>query len=964
MIKLPALNRICEHLEKYVFDRVWNEPYMEYRTFLVPALLTKVPTAGIFIGRYGQIQLPLGVSPSTRVNPLFHVYAIPAAFLQSIRLKVMDWTTMDDFCNENLMNLEVFSESGRHVDRSGIYLCQAPKNTCVLMAIDESVFGMCLGKAQNPKEIYFGKYFDSDLQQSIRHECIRLRLDDVNQDIGSTYNPVTKSGEPTYALYNGRLLSGDYRKGLTAGGLIEKVYDDNIVGVVDIPCTAEDSPKYLADEYGTRLLVHIPKAMNPDHVFITPNTCDIYVVPTKMVDDHLYPETNGFYLFQCGREEKFHQITHNDFSIDYEWLRHLVEAQGITEFHLRMFVKTQGKKNKAIRDANYLNLLYWHDDKDIVDFLLGKGDESMYFWKANYLENQSYANALIRRRHIKPKAEDQCQTCGLYSICQEKPKTDESCPSYNFRNLHEFIDILGYYHTLALVGKRVTHFEVMRVPDKVEKVKFLPDGGTEVYPADDLEPRRGEFIVEGPVGLCDLEPVEFYPVVYLNGTRVEQSKVSIGTGYQLYNRNLREVRFTDDAKWWTKVIESNYATKIRVLLDKSIVLKVGDRVTIELFENPSIGGVHHIKGATVIQMKTPDEWKVYRAIVCATDNNVVYEPIEEPGTFDKETLQLTLDEKFIDEELVIVEGPQIAERVGKDEGYFDVDYSSVNYLGREVWRDANEKFDNFPLDSELVFMNDKRLLKDLDYTMDGYGRESLRAGAKLYIQNVEWLRKKHNHYSVLRSTQWPLNVQRGYLKGNIIHWNHSNPFWFDEISILTVDGDVCSDLLHDIGTITTKTKYPNGTPFEVKISVAKRIVDAFGNHGLREDTEKMLLIKEYYRKRNTIPDYQTMVRSAYKVYSIYTEMIITEYLRKGSEFDFELMASKEAFEEQFKQFSCWKERDVVFRFNKDDFRYVDVYPLYNRLQIPDRYTYNKISQMVKMLLPPDSIRHKDAHNVR
>ena len=75
---LTAL-RISEHLEKYVFDKIWNDPYTEYRTFTVAECLTKVATAGIFFGRYSQIQLPSEVPyKSSRSKLFFYVYAIPA----------------------------------------------------------------------------------------------------------------------------------------------------------------------------------------------------------------------------------------------------------------------------------------------------------------------------------------------------------------------------------------------------------------------------------------------------------------------------------------------------------------------------------------------------------------------------------------------------------------------------------------------------------------------------------------------------------------------------------------------------------------------------------------------------------------------------------------------------------------------------------------------------------------------
>ena len=88
MTNITTINRVCEHLEKYVFDKVWNDPYTEYRTFIQLENLEKVATTGIFFGRYSQIQLTQEkVAYTTNKDSFFYVYAVAATEARPLSLR-------------------------------------------------------------------------------------------------------------------------------------------------------------------------------------------------------------------------------------------------------------------------------------------------------------------------------------------------------------------------------------------------------------------------------------------------------------------------------------------------------------------------------------------------------------------------------------------------------------------------------------------------------------------------------------------------------------------------------------------------------------------------------------------------------------------------------------------------------------------------------------------------------------
>ena len=1019
MIREEATKRICDHLEKYVFDKIWNDPYTEYRTFTVMDWLTTVPTTGVFHGRYGQILLPSEVSyRPTGTTVFFYVYVVPARMFHSLKHRILDWTTLTDFCTNNLIDIEVFNIAGLKCIREGIFLKQFPQNDGMLVAIETSAFKSCFGSGTGPTDdIFFGEMYDSDQVPSIKFETMKLKKTDLPKSgvRSPDYDPVIINGVPTYALYNGKLLNGDYKNWLSAGAFVEKVFDENVVCVVESDFRQVYFNKPTSQP---RVLIHIPKFENRERVIITPNTCDVYLVPTKMASGH--PELNGIYVYQCGRKQHFHQLTHNDFGIDRSLLDEIAEENGILEYKVRVYVRKLDQTKLAIRDANYVNILYTNSDEEIVKFILNQHEYRMPFWTGTELENGLYDYAVWRRR-------------------------DTGIPY----TIEDYIDLIGYYHTLALVGRRVHYFEVTK-----------------------KTPGNKEFVVRAPLALVEYGYDDFTAVVYKNGYRVDQSRISIRNGSNADNAYNKELVFTPDATWWTKVIDVCYSQRLRVIVDEE--LEVGDRVVVEIYDNQKnassqvvdmpvldfsasstqfqltsdtnfiegkgyfikvdggkYGGII-LKDQNVlqepmvrvigdpineemyelvpemiktVQLATEEDWKVYEVSSLEKDlptpigtgsDNITFTEVEQPGVFDIETKILTLNGSLEGKQLLVVDGSATFEDVSTsfnisnlqaEDGKVEDDGSttrSINYLGDELFQGLDTA--HFPQENELTFLNSHRLIRGLDYTMEGYTPERTKPGARLYLQNVSYLNVHDNKYQVIRTNQSTLSHQRGFLKGNIVYWNHQNPFWFDELSVLTIDGTVCTDIAHDFGTITLLTyhnaeptftkmrkddpKYLgekfrpyNGAPFEFRMSVSSRVKRLVGNHGEERDMDRLEQIKAYFDWKYKKPFYQTIVKKAHKIYSLYLEQIISTYVSDPG-FDFINEASLDVFEQQFVRFSDWKRRDVCYGFTEEDFKYVDVYPLYNRLQTTDRYQYRKISELVRRLMPTDRIKHKDIHNVK
>ena len=630
--QLTTTKRICEHLEKYVFDRVWNEPYTQYRTYVKPELLSKNVVlntdgtvrkiddmtvyrpyfaAGFFPSRYGSILLPPYVSDSEllewlpKLGPQFAVYFVPSSIFGSTKLNIPEWTLFSTYCTRNHLDLQLFTSKGICLNRGFVYIKQSDQNDGLFIAVEATMYRKIVGDIGRVDEngwyphsddMRFGQYFDSDEEADNMIGFGKLTTKDIpvyksSSFIGQITVPTVTSDpvkleDATYVIKNGRLCVGDYFFDIAAKDYVEAVVDKDIRGYFDVKLG--ESLIYVDNETETsgvagtgkrRLLIHIPKSLNKGYNLITPNTCGLWVFPSGSNG------AKGLFLtnltpYAQDDERQIHQVTHNDFSIDEDLLLSIMNENGWRDIVVRVYVRTHGTQSVFIRDGHYIDYLYNCNDDEIIEMLLGKHSwqterNKLMFWRADVLEDSKYTDALLRRRSRELDTFDididdvsteekqwckkdiydpdavlhgQCTCCGIQSLCPYKlsePVKDRVCPYYSSRSLQDYIEILGYFHVLALIGKRIFHFRMV-------------NSGTQFV------------VVTVPLALSapELGTEDYYPIVYLNGERVEQEDVSWHETCAT-NVDAVEMSHSDQSDIYVAdIIPSNYSTRLKVGINK------------------------------------------------------------------------------------------------------------------------------------------------------------------------------------------------------------------------------------------------------------------------------------------------------------------------------------------------------------------------------------------------------------
>ena len=1034
-----SMTRRCiSKLEKYVFDRVWNEPYSEYRTNTRPRILNRIvevssgasdgygndiatkqyaSAAGVLTGEFEQINLP--------TSDQYYVYSIELNQFRPIKLNALEWVRLSEYCDGSVVDIQMYSDSGRFLWRGGIYIKQDPSGDHALVAVDAAMFHKCLdvvnpdgsvAKLADPSAVFFSKYIDSDGTADNGIGVKQLDLDAMNRIRIYREDPIPNSAK--LAFYNGRLLHGNYLGNLKINGYIEYVIDLDVIADIQIDMS-KNPPLYLNNAGKERLLIHVPRNSNRKNYLITYNTCDIYVIPNTVTDDALNrgytASTSGVLFHMCDREANYHQLTHNDFSIDKDLLDQVAADAGCagTDYIVRVLVRTHEKKLGLVRDANYCDLLYTvsHSDEDIVKFLINHEDKLQYnmtFWRAAHLEaNSAYAAAMMSRvgstvkpseaqTYYRPPIEkkfkagkkyytldvtgewveiettagsdipegvmemrletgattnftpiqinsstgtsvtdgaleakqhtgvtitnpNQCMYCGIKRECTEDGVIKEAdaplinsyrCPKFSHRKMLDYIKIFGYYHTLAIICKRVTTYEI--TSDIHGPLISVDADGNPVY--DD---EQQIVPIRVPTALSELSYEEFYPLVYINGIKAADEDVEIvGETYESKFKGFTEKFYTTspylkiDGKWITDNPEFTlfeYDRKMLKVNIRNTRLVKGDFVTVEIIPNPS------------------DE--------------------EEPAVETRHELFDIVDYK------------------GENHGRFD---TRVEYAFEPLG--SNMKNEIVKKNSEIVFLNGKILVGGIDYMPFNFYPGEFSP----VVQNVSYLNEKNNRLEIITTTDKLVSGTgaKGFIIGNKVTWDGISPFWFDGLSVLSVGGRVCHDFTWDYRTlaISDREKHENGEPFMVRTQVPAAVMDVMNadveaEAAAEEDLDKMDRIREYFGEAVPERPYLALIPNSHKVYSTYLMAMVKDII--DGTLEIVPYRDKETFlaQEALRPYDSLKATDIVYQsITSHDLRFLDVYPTYHNIVVGTRRIKQLVDHLVKMVSPSDDIRHREHVN--
>lgn len=854
-------------LYSYLSENVFNSPLMECRRNIVP-LSYNNGRAVISVVDLGCQSVDLPDVPNSKTKKSFYVFGAAKCCMGGI---VVDteakqikkdleayydngWLPLDVYLNHRPFDLRFHGMHGEWLYRKDIYITNHPYQDMFLIAVEVKMAQQILGKDYNFKNIWMSVYYDSDNNlnnlpsTSKTITCYHPENDDI-ETLNNAYNAyaslsdvipngshVSEKGK-TMCFIDGRESIPTSLADIKFGQYVEIVQDPDIICNIELDLTkvGENNIYRSSIDDTYKYIIHIPKNVNPENYIISHNTCDLFIRPTNTVvssDERLkglfVHRFNTSLRLENGQliDHMITQITHNDFGVSEKLLMSWMEKLSTTECKLRAVIRRHSKTKVLVDDASFIRLLYnFNDDATIIKFLTGYGDATLDFWRAENLEQTNFCKMFVN-----------------FPILTTSDDTNY------------YVDALGYFNSLSVVTPRVMHRKISNINIR-------------------------KFDVSIPVSMLTCDAIGL--LVYINGVKISGDLYGYERSYQY----------------------------LIVTLDASVTIKTDDDISFELIDADKFYGEYYTPtpGNNTFWVPTGMSIEVYEVVTedAVEDYYTKNYPLTDPNSFIR-----------IKDTTSLFQGEPLLSTDHASEGYVfsDSSFNKTYFIcGKNIYEryrtedlesfGGNTKFGQiqtdrgtctdlmhsgqmmltaypFPNHTEttetvkvpiiqqdlvtIVFMNNKELVRDIDYTFRSVMSSSGIKGMILFFNNVSYLQKENNTFEVYVTSDKEFMNFNGFMHNRYTydqlsktkHFKYGaieevNPYiyWFERLCSGTIDGAWQHNLIQEQGYLKTYTECRQGGLYGTRGLVPLETKEFIDKHSdINIDLERLAAIAEYRRK--------------------------------------------------------------------------------------------------------------------
>ena len=800
---------MSRYLNKYCLDHIWNMPTTEYRQNFIARCISSIPRMGSV--DLGPISLLLPYTDT------YYVYEVPKCCMGNLNINVPNWVPLDDWLDTNPFDFRVTGTDGEWLWRHGIYITNYPCQSSFILAIEASMARKILGANYNFKKIYVSVYVDSDGEPltNLSTECLRpTNLESRNHawDLIQLADII---------FINGRECQVTSMEDIQVGDYIELIDDPDIVSDFTVDLSQVDqnylyrSKKYARFNY----IMHIPKKDNPENYLITHNTCDIFVRPLNIVNARL----KGLFLHRFNTTDAITQLTHNDFAISEILLNAYMEALGTTEIMIRVVARRHNKGLKLVREANYLFMLYQLTDEEILNFLVGRGDTTLPFWRADHLEQSKYVKMMFKNP--------------LYT---------------GVTSLTDYIQALGFYNTMSLLCKRVTR-------------TTIGPNTTHV------------FTVDLPLAMIPLPYIGAH--VFIDGKHLDPSLYNVNKSGQyaviglnksvpLYLNTEVVVELFERSKFYAEYLSPMEGHNTLTVTGEVVVYRVRERDDDEPKSNYFAD--QYIVDQTYEQLDPENLTSTYYTITENDDgtSTISFGEDQYERTFlicSKRLMKNVYNRTFTLGELYghsITSGMLTVQAVQWSNGT-SIEIPLVHTV------------------HPIVYLNGRELVKDVDY-VHATNKSALGniASQAIQVANSEYLYSgtTKNNLTIYVTTDPCFTEENGFVKNHYIDTLNVLLYWYQELAMLSCDGLAVRDLQYENGMLKLPDSVRNGAIWYTRGMLPESVNDMMLEYGDDLDTERCIAILEFFRGRNPVDDQFVVIPHSHHIYSVLVNEIMNDVL--------------------------------------------------------------------------------------
>lgn len=422
-------------IQSSVFDYISHyiscRPYTEYRHNINLKPVFSSLKTNITLVRGQELRLPM--------SGRWYLYYVDNKVLMDVKLPDQKkWVCLADrdgkegFCTQHKMDIRVVvGSTSKCIPRGYVYVIKNPGEDNFIFAISREVMYKMCDKPLNtvmkaPEDIWLNIYY--------HHLESNFRVTHYSTDLTVDRNRFLRNTNIDQSLIfiNGEIATSSIDT-INPHDYAEVVVDDSIVGIYNLNISDPSKVEYRNKNNDRRILIHIPKDINPDNDILNHRVCDVI-----MATDNT---TVGRYVNRANTDDQFHTLTHNDFSINESLVT--VYSQKCEEDIKTIQVIIRNHKKAGLildRDSKFIACLYRLSDEKITSNLFGHG---LNLWSANELEETSpYRN--------------------IVDDCLDAEKKN---------NVKDWLACLGYATVADVSSRRVLH--VLATPDLLHSF-FVP----------------------------------------------------------------------------------------------------------------------------------------------------------------------------------------------------------------------------------------------------------------------------------------------------------------------------------------------------------------------------------------------------------------------------------------------------------------------------------------------------------
>jgi len=344
-------------------------------------------------GTFDYISLPWdGVAMPSRDRSyrVFKIGQLPRQVL-NIETQLIDWVRVDNVCNANQLQLDIYLQNGVQIPKVSSYL-RITKNRTVLIAVQEYAAMPDIYSQPIFLRFYRNSYFSSTRVDELAPPVFKV--------VGAVITSVADTLVVLNEFYNHSLLAGHTElliNGISKGYLIpgqvkvgdvlEMVYDSTVYR--DLRFTLSDLPTFEStlDEQ-VKYLIHPTKT--PGEELINYRD-DVDITLMQLVPGS---ETEYYGVtYHYNRDFNLRMVTHQDYSLSANAIDAFINSHNdhfnTNELIVNIRIKRSGYARPLIFEANKVHELYKLPDDEIVSHIQGL-NANVPFWHAPHLEASSY----------------------------------------------------------------------------------------------------------------------------------------------------------------------------------------------------------------------------------------------------------------------------------------------------------------------------------------------------------------------------------------------------------------------------------------------------------------------------------------------------------------------------------------------------------------------------------------------